>query len=46
MCVCGGGGAGGCRGKGYKLINTRALRVAILVRDISSRPFCHNCKVL
>ena len=41
----GGGGACGWRGKGYKLINTRALRVVILVRYTSSRPFCHNCKV-
>ena len=42
----GGGGGGGGKEEGYKLLNTSALRVVILVWDTSSRPFCHNCKVL
>ena len=29
-----------------KVIKTGAVRVVILVRDTSSRPVCHNFKVL
>ena len=47
MEVGGGGGvAGDWRGEGYKLINTRAVRVVTLVQETLSRPVCHNCKVL
>ena len=49
----GGGGGGVGRGGGEagtvgggEVMNTRAVRVVILVRDTSSRPVSHNCKVL
>ena len=40
------GGGGQVAGGGGRVINTRAMRVVILVRGILSRPVCHNCKVL
>ena len=42
------GGGGGLREGGWRgeVINTRAVRVVILVRDTPSRLVCPNCKVL
>ena len=46
----GGGGGGGGESRWLKgvgrVMSTRAVKVFILVPDTSSRPVCHNCKVL
>ena len=30
---------------GGEVMNTRAVKIVILIRDKSLRPVCHNCKV-